>query len=268
MKVVAVDDEKISLECLEVILKQIKDITSIDIFDDSEKVIKWCKENKPDVAFLDIVLGSCIEKSGLELAKKIKTLCPNCYIIFVTAFEKFALNAFRLHASGFLIKPVTLGAVETELDNIRKYIKISNEEKKVRIQCFGNFECFYDDKPLKFKHSKTRELFAYLIHRKGALCSVKELASVLFSEISEHKIQQSRLRILFADLVHTLKEIGFEDILYKTRGYSSIVPEEIDCDYFDYIKRESNPEEIFSNEYMAQYDWAKDVRNTFLNRNN
>ena len=257
MNVIAVDDEQLSLSCLELILEQIDDITSIKSFTESADALEWCHNNCPDVAFLDIVMES--DRRGIQLGEEIQQICPTCYIIFVTAYEKFALDAIRLHASGFIVKPATKEAVQKEIDYLKKFISFSRKAEKPFVQCFGNFDCFFKGTPLKFKNTKTKELLAYLVYRKGSSCSVHELSEILFEDIRNYKNKQSRLRTLLADLSKVLSENGILNIIYKTRGFVSIIPENIICDYYDYLKKGEDSEYKFQEEFMAQYSWGEDV---------
>lgn len=62
------------------------------------------QENPCDIAFLDIRMRSM---TGLELARKLKDIHPKINIIFVTGYDEYAGEAMRLHASGYIEKPVT-----------------------------------------------------------------------------------------------------------------------------------------------------------------
>ena len=74
------------------------------------------------------------------------------------------------------MKPVTPEDIAEELRNIGLTTARAAQEKALRVQCFGNFEVFYQGRPLEFSRSKSKELFAYLVFRRGAACSIKECA--------------------------------------------------------------------------------------------
>ena len=83
-------------------------------------------------------------------------------IIFVTGFSEYTGDAMRLHASGYIMKPVTTEAVKSELDDLRFPI-IPKDNSLLRVQCFGNFDVFTPDgKPMHFERSRSKEIFAYL----------------------------------------------------------------------------------------------------------
>ena len=268
MTVVAVDDEEISLMCLEAVLDSMDDVDKVLTFSNAEDTIDYFKTGKADAAFLDIQLylsGGTL--NGLMLAAKIKELCPDCHVVFVTSCPEYAVDAFKLHVSGYIVKPVTREAARKELDyiimekraasNSRGFIEEKEEESKVRVQCFGNFEVFWKNKPVVFQLSKAKELFAYLVHRKGASVSMAELAAVLFEDKEDGLSVQSQIRNLVASMRKTFSSLGCPDLFNKSRGYISIKTDLINCDYDSFMNGDSDAINEYSGEYMAQYSWAE-----------
>ena len=268
MTVVAVDDEEISLMCLEAVLDSMDDVDKVLTFSNAEDTIDYFKTGKADAAFLDIQLylsGGTL--NGLMLAAKIKELCPDCHVVFVTSCPEYAVDAFKLHVSGYIVKPVTREAARKELDyiimekraasNARGFIEEKEEEPKVRVQCFGNFEVFWKNKPVVFQLSKAKELFAYLVHRKGASVSMAELAAVLFEDKEDGLSVQSQIRNLVASMRKTFSSLGCPDLFNKSRGYISIKTDLTDCDYYSFMNGDSDAINEYSGEYMAQYSWAE-----------
>lgn len=261
MKVVAVDDERISLECLEVVLSDIKEIDTVDCFSSANETLKYFESHTPDIAFLDIEMN---EMNGLSLAEKIRQKCPSCKIIFVTCTPKYAINAFQLHASGYLVKPLTKADILSELNFLESENKNnsvnnakSSVKNKLKVQTFGNFEVFINQEPLKFNRSKSKELFAYLIDRKGANCSIGELCAALWENKKDDEALHSQLRKIISDLKNTLLNAGFPDILVKSRGFLAILPEKIECDYYNFLNKDRNAVNAFTGEYMNQYSWSE-----------
>ena len=81
--------------------------------------------------------------NGVELAKKLKDINPKLNIIFVTGFDQYTGDAMKLHASGYIMKPVTKEKVEAELAELRHPIE-PKSDVLLRVQCFGNFDVFLD----------------------------------------------------------------------------------------------------------------------------
>lgn len=253
MRVIAVDDESLSLEYLMEILNDTPSIDEVHGFLGATEALDWLKENIADIAFLDIEMAGM---NGIELAEQIGDVCPNCQVVFVTAWKDYAVDAFRLHASGYLVKPATIESVQREIEHIRE---LYPEEKKnrLKVQCFGNFEIFCDGKPIKFKYNKTKELFAYLVHRRGVAVSVRELVATLYEDRPDSDSLQSQLRTLVSDLTKTMNELEVSDLIVRERGSVAIKPDNISCDYYDFIDGDKIAAKSFMGEYMAQYDWAE-----------
>ena len=188
MRAIAVDDEPLMLGALTKAIKASGDITAVTDFTSCEEAVEFVKSNTVDIAFLDINMRGM---GGLNLAKKIIDFCPTCRIVFCTGYEEYAIQAFKLHASGYLMKPISANDVQTEIDNIKG---IRQKEKLLSVKCFGNFDVFAKGQKLTFKRSKTKELLAFLVDRKGAGVTVAEIG-LRFGKMTKVK----RTKIIFTN---------------------------------------------------------------------
>ena len=249
MIAIAVDDEVLMLGALAAAIKASSDITEVTSFSGCEEALEFVKDYPVDIAFLDINMRGM---SGLVLAEKIVAVCPDCKIVFCTGYEEYAIPAFKLHASGYLLKPVSAKDVQVEIDNIKG---IRQKEKPLSVKCFGNFEVYAKGEKMTFKRSKTKELFAFLIDRNGSGVTISEIGVALW-ENDEIQKNQNYIHQLFRDLRQTLEPMGVGDVFERNNYLYSINPEKIDCDYFQYLKTGA-PE--FFGEYMSQYSWAEET---------
>ena len=249
MIAIAVDDEILMLGALTSAIEASPDITKVAKFSNCEDALEFLKDNEADVAFLDINMRGM---GGLALAEKIVASNPDCKIVFCTGYEEYAIPAFKLHASGYLLKPVSAEDVQNEIDNIKG---VRQKEKPLTVKCFGNFEVYAKGEKLTFKRSKTKELFAFLIDRNGAGVTISEIGVALW-ENDEAQKNQNYIHQLFRDLRQTLETVGIEDIFERNNYLYSINPEKIDCDYFNHLK---NGKPDFLGEYMSQYSWAENT---------
>ena len=155
MIAIAVDDEALMLRALVSAVSSSPDISDVVQFSDCEKALDYVKDNPVNVAFLDINMRGM---GGLALAEKIIRYKPNCKIVFCTGYEEYAISAFKLHASGYLMKPISKEDVQKEIDNIKG---VRQKEKLLEVKCFGNFEVYAKGERVVFKRSRTKELFAF-----------------------------------------------------------------------------------------------------------
>ena len=247
MIAIAVDDEVLMLGALVEAINASPDITEVAKYSNCEDALEFVKNNPVDIAFLDINMRGM---GGLALAEKFIAVCPECKIVFCTGYEEYAISAFKLHASGYLLKPVSAEDVQVEIDNIKGVLQ---NQKPLTVKCFGNFEVYAKGEKLTFKRSKTKELFAFLIDRNGSGVTVAEIGVALWDNDEEQK-NQNYIHQLFRDLRQTLAAIGMGDVFERNNYLYSLNPDEIECDYFNYLKM-GKPK--FIGEYMSQYSWAE-----------
>ena len=250
MIAIAVDDEALMLGALAAAVEASPDITSVAKFSDCEEALEYVKSNSADIAFLDINMRGM---GGLTLAEKILAARPACKIVFCTGYEEYAITAFKLHASGYLMKPISAEDVQAEIDNIKG---VRAREKLLTVKCFGNFEVYAKDEALMFKRSKTKELFAFLVDRNGAGMTAKQICAVLFPDDTDDAKNAAYLRQLIMDLKNTLKTVGAERVLCHDTPCYYVDTGLIKCDYISYLEN-GKPE--FRGEYMTQYSWAEDT---------
>ena len=248
MRIIAVDDEKIALESLANSIKAIVAEDEVVSFRYPEDALEFAKENLCDIAFLDVEMAGM---NGVELAEELKKYNSEINIVFCTGYGNYRDAAFELHASGYLMKPITPEKVKRELENLRRPIF---EMKRLKIQTFGNFEVYLDGKPLAFKYRRTKELLAYLVDRVGAMCTVGEIIGILFEDESGREDYFQKLR---RDLLSTLEEVGCSSAIIHKRGMLGVVITEVSCDYYDCLSNKKSFETCYFGEYMTQYSFAE-----------
>ena len=250
MIAIAVDDEALMLRALVNAVNASPDIEKVVQFSDCEEALNYVKDNPVNVAFLDINMRGM---GGIALAEKIIKLRPNSKIVFCTGYEEYAIPAFKLHASGYLMKPISAEDVQNEIDNIKV---VRKKEKLLEVKCFGNFEIFVKGERLSFKRSRTKELFAFLVDRKGAGMTVKQICAVLFPDDTDDVKNTAYLRQLIMDLKNTLKTVGADAAFCHETPFYRVDTSLIKCDYFSYLET-GKPE--FLGEYMTQFSWADET---------
>lgn len=247
MRILLVDDEELQLLRLVNTVKSVLKDEELLSFSNPDKALEEAKKNRIDLAFLDIEMP---HMNGIQLAKKLKSIHPQTKVIFVTAYDNYALDAFKVHASGYVTKPVNVDKIKKELEQLEGLVELQ-PTKKIQIKCFGNFEVFYHGEPVKFAYQKSKEVVAYLVDREGSMVNINELNAVLWEE--DHK---SYLRNLIADIKNSLTAINCGDVFIKRHNECAIDINKVDCDAFEYKKDNPDAVRMYRGEYMIQYPWA------------
>ena len=116
MLAIAIDDEQLMLHALVKAVKASEDIEEVVGFTNSDEALDWIEINKPDVAFLDINMRGL---NGIAVAEKILAIHPDCKIVFCTGYKEYALDALKIRASGYLLKPISAEDIQKEIDVIK-----------------------------------------------------------------------------------------------------------------------------------------------------
>ncbi|MCF0127027.1 MAG: hypothetical protein HUJ70_00580 [Pseudobutyrivibrio sp.] len=244
-----------ALELQKVLLEASPD-SEVIIKENKEDAFTCLKENKG--RFLALFME--VEQNGmlsLELHHELKEIDPELPIVYTTDSEKYALDCWRLHASGYLLKPTFVEEMKDMISHLPKQAD-TEAKKEITVRCFGEFEIFLNGKPLEFKRSRSKEVIAYLIDKNGREASTDEICDVLWEDSLEDKKNKNYLRQLFYDIVHVLNENHIEGLLKHRRTLFSIDVNMVDCDYYHYLKKDDGYEDLFQDEYMNQYSWAED----------
>ena len=253
MKIIVVDDEELALEGSISAITKVKTDVRINGFTSGKEAIGFAEKEIPDVAFLDIEMRSM---GGVELATRLQELNPMINIIFVTGYSEYMKEAFAIHVSGYIMKPVTEKKVREEFEHLRFPIT-TKEKQKLKVRTFGNFEVFdMQGIPVNFSYSKTRELLAVLIDANGAMRTFEQIMESLWMDEEDAGNHGSYLRNLFADMQKVFSEYDCSEALIRRRGEAGIDREYFKCDYYEYLNG-NRAEYPFSGEYMNQYSWAE-----------
>ena len=242
MIVIAVDDESWALKELKYNLENEKEVEAVYAFSQGQEAIDWASNNSFDAAFLDINMRGM---DGIELAKALRDFNQSCFIVFCTGYGEYAIDAFGLHATGYLLKPILPDKIHAEVEYISN--AMGKSSRRIKVQCFGDFEV-YDAKGqiLKFKRKRAKELLALLVDANGVGLNAKEICDRLFDNTEENKANNlNHLYKLIQELKRVLKEAGASQVLINAGG-----------DYFlDMQMIEKDESGKADGTYMGQFHW-------------
>lgn len=192
MKVILVDDEQLALDFLE---RQLNKITNIEVlgkflYFDIKKKEQLIKEI--DVAFLDIEMP---EINGLELADQLLELNPKLLVVFVTAFNHYAVQAFELNALDYILKPIRLDRLQKTVKRIHQKLNNSthlfvSSADQLEVHVCGELAFKLNDNTyehVEWRTAKAKELFLYLLHYKGRTIRKSELIELLWPKFDQER---------------------------------------------------------------------------------
>jgi Response regulator containing CheY-like receiver and SARP domains len=271
---IAVDDESSALGRFERIASADSRISIEGKFLYAEDALAFVKEHSVDLAFLDIEMP---EMSGLELAERLLEIDPYIKVIFVTAYNQYALDAYRAHAIGYLLKPLDSDEFNEQIELLSRYEQrpAKKPNQLLRVKCFGQLSVYADAENasiIRWKTAKAEELFALLIHFQGRAKSREILIDTLWPELEPEK-SANLFRVTCTYLRAALAEKGFTDILLRESDGYRINTDLIDCDLYNLrlSARSVSTQELealeassalYSGGYLEgkPYDWALGTR--------
>lgn len=253
MLIFVIDDEESVLKETASVIEKAAPDAEIMTFNRALQALEAIRSGKrPDIVFSDIEIPGI---SGLDFALQTKELSPSTRIVFITGYRDYAVEAFKIKAQGYLLKPVSVEDIKKELEYLPPEKK--QPKDKLVIKCFGHFDVYWHGKPLIFARKQSKELLAYLIDREGAACTTGEIALALWQEGGDTRAEQNRIRVLINDLRNTLREIGMEDVLIREHRQIAIRRDLLDCDYYHMLDGDMEAVNAYDGRYMVEYSWAE-----------
>jgi two-component system response regulator AlgR len=119
LRVMAVDDEPLAVERLQLLLARLADVTLVGTANDGEAALRIAEAVAPDLVLLDIAMPGM---DGIDVARALSASAVDPAVVFVTAFDNFAVAAFDVAAIDYLMKPVQPDRLERALDRVRAYL--------------------------------------------------------------------------------------------------------------------------------------------------
>lgn len=238
MKAVLIDDESLALNYLEHQLLTIDGVEIIGKFTDPICGKEAIEKNDVNLVFLDIHIP---EINGIELAEKLLEGQPNLHIVFVTAYENYAIQAFELNALDYILKPVLRERLLKTINRIKHRMEVKSvssvqELTTLEMNLLQQVSISQGQQsiPLQWRTTKVQQLFLYLVHYRGKIVSKSELIELLWREYEPKKAFAQ----LYTSIYHvrkTLESIGNHFLIRNTtEGYVMTLENvTLDVDRFD-----------------------------------
>jgi len=222
MRAICIDDELLALESFARMLRK-HDVFICGIFQDPRQALVAAESMTFDVAFVDIEMPGY---SGLETAERLLALQPELQVVFVTAYDQYAIDAFELEAIDYVLKPVQPKRLEKTLQ------RLSRGESEVRkpkpasarpmLRFFHHLEFVGVDgqrHDMPWRTAKAKEMFAYLVHVGETTVTKETLIDLLWPDLDDEK-GQTNLHTTVYQIRRMLKSLEVPVILsYAEGGY-------------------------------------------------
>ncbi|ALB46625.1 hypothetical protein CBE01nite_41890 [Clostridium beijerinckii] len=163
IKAMVVDDETLTNDH---ICELIRDTgAEVEGYTNPHEAIDNIMRFKPDVLFLDIEMP---EINGLQFAEIVNSIEYDCEIVFITAYNQYAINAFRVNAIDYLLKPIIVEELYSSIERVKKRRFLTSSvspNKEIKISLFGGVSLYIGDekKPIRWMTAKSAEIFAFML---------------------------------------------------------------------------------------------------------
>jgi len=220
MKAIVVDDEILALESMVRLLTRM-DIEVLESFQNPLEALQSSSWADCDVAFVDISMPGM---NGIELAARLQSQNPSLAIVFVTAYDQYAVKAFEIAAADYLVKPARPARLASTLERLRQSKRPPAEETAADQPI--TLVCMYDIgidsgngrvSEIHWRTAKAKELFAYLVHERNRTVSKEQLQDLLWRELDAEKAM-ANLHTTVYQIRQTLKSVNLPILIVYAGG--------------------------------------------------
>ena len=253
MRVICVDDNDKDLNHALELCRRHPLIDAAAGFTDARDALAWFDMNHADLVLLDVNMP---DMNGLDLAAELRKKYSTLAIIFVTKCKRYALDAYAVHPLNYLIKPLDAEKLDREI-NYFLIKRPASEMPRIRVQTFGTFSVMVDGNAVRFERSKSKELLALLVDRKGNEISRREAFLEMWEDRDYDKRAQNYFNVIVTSLRETLRAYGISEMLEMNYGLLRVRPELFDCDLYRYLRGDPDAVAEFRGTYLYGYAWAE-----------
>lgn len=238
MKVVIIDDEKGMHIVMKRMLGKVDDVEIVGSFRETSTAYSFLMIQDVDLIFMDI---NMTKESGLEFAGRLRESGKQMKIVFVTSHKEYSLPAFDVYAFDYIVKPVnqerlyhTVKRALSEMPAQVGSVEQDSSSARVLFNCLGGMEIRSAQNVLvRWKTSKSAELFGYLLMHKGRLVSRARILEDIFGEMPL-KNGETYLNTTVYQLRKLLDNYGLKEIVHSNSSYYALDHNQVDVDFLSF----------------------------------
>lgn len=209
MNVVILDDEITTLKHHEQQVLNMSEWNVVKTFHKPSEFLNEFGNLDFDLLLCDIELPSI---TGLEVAQKVKHVFPNVLVVFLTAYSHYAIEAFRVDAVDYLLKPIKQMDLLQLKDKLQRYIAPKKPIKhQFDVSNFNSFDITIQGSKIKWPTQKSKELAMYFLFHQNQYIQKNDV-----------------IKSMWDDLMYTQEDTHFHMALYRLRKV--IKTEQIDIE--------------------------------------
>lgn len=276
IRTVIVDDEPLALNHMENLLSKLEKVEVVRSFSNPAILLEHLHDLDFHVAFLDIEMPGF---NGLELAELIQAAKKEVFIVFVTAYRDYAIQAFELHSIDYVLKPLLADRLSKTIQRIRSQMELTstytdeqfNEHATLQISCFDEFTVTSNGESLKWKTMKVKELFALFMTHLGTSVNRDTIIELLWPDTNYQKAKV-HLHTSISHLRKMLEQIGFSNVLTFADQQYTLELSTVQCDavtvaevcetttaiHDENIQQVEHALSLYSGDFLEKngYEWA------------
>jgi two-component system LytT family response regulator len=276
VKVVIIDDEKAMHLIMKRMLGKVDEVEIVGSFQETSTAYSYLTNHDVDLIFMDINMP---KESGLEFAGRLRESGRQMKIVFVTSHTEYSLLAFDVYAFDYIVKPVNQDrlhhTIQRALSGMLSETIPAEHDSSIRIMfnCLGGLEIRSAQNVfVKWKSSKSAELFGYLLMHKGRLVSRARIIDDMFGDLPL-KNGEMYLNTTVYQLRKLLDNYGLKKSLYSDTSYYALDLNQVRVDIFSFeegcqqmtalddthIEQALEVESIYNGDLFGDraYSWAR-----------
>lgn len=239
IKIIVLDDERVALRQMKKVLQIFSNVQICGLFTDPDEFLQAVRTERVDLVLIDMVMP---DANGLAVARTAQSLRPDISVVFVTAYEKYAAEAFEIEALDYVLKPLDGKRLGRTLQRfLRRQETLRDGQRKGRnaisVNCFGRLTIVTEQGKVRFINAKAEELLAYLAHHAGGPVNKAKIIEALWPNRDVVRAQANLYSTVY-QLRKDLEAYGLRAVISQSRSsggsYQLNLPHaESDMDLFE-----------------------------------